>query len=112
MSNLYAAAQALRDKTNQQNNPQNFATPGYAANVAANNAANVYQPPINRNATMAIFQDAIKAKRKAKTMTQRELARKAGMSQGTVTRAEVHGWVSIWTMLRLLDALDAKITIT
>ena len=103
MSNLHAAAQALREKTNAQNNPNTIG-----------NSANVYQPQTqgSRNATMQIFQSALKTKRAAKCITQRELALKAGMSQGTVTRAEVHGWVSIWTMLRLLDALDAKITIT
>lgn len=104
MSNLFAAANALRNKANQTPSPSNTAQPSYSPNLGYSNSG--------KNPLMQEFQTAIKLKRKAQGLTQRALAKKINLSQGTITRAERHGWVSIWTMLRIIDGLGGKITIT
>ena len=105
MSNLFAAAQALRDKTNAQNNPETITIPhaGYTNPVYA-----VYPPT---NGIMKVLQAAIISERKAQRLTQRQLAKMAHMSQGTITRAEVHGWVSMNTMFRIVEALGQTIQV-
>src|ERR1035437_5485987 len=89
MSNLAAAAAALKNK------PQPTASQNNSSNIPSN------PQPISRwdkqRKLMLTLQEAIKAERKAQGLTQRQLARKSGMSQGTITRAECHGWVSIST---------------
>ena len=53
----------------------------------------------------------IKAERIALGWSQRDLADKAGMSQGTITRAEKYGWISIWALLRITNALGKEIAL-
>jgi DNA-binding XRE family transcriptional regulator len=97
MSNLTMAAVALQQKPTTRVNAQ--------------------QPPIFTgykkpgNNLMQLLQKAIIAERKSQGLTQRQLAYKAGISQGTITRAEQHGYVSIWMMLRIIDALGKTIQI-
>lgn len=55
------------------------------------------------------MQKMIKAERKKQGMTQKELARKTGFSQGTITRAEKHGWISLDCLLRLAAGLGKTI---
>lgn len=102
MSNLAAAAQALKNKPTVHSSPP-------SGNTQPTQTYG-FQPV--KNTIMQEFQTAIKLKRKAQGLTQRALARKINLSQGTITRAEVHGYVSIWTMFRIIDGLGGKITIT
>lgn len=53
----------------------------------------------------------IKKERLAQGMTQRELATKSGMSQGTITRAERHLYISMWCLMRIVAALGKSITL-
>ena len=53
----------------------------------------------------------IKNLRKAKGWTQRELARKARCSQGTITRIEKHYITNINTLLNIVTALDYDLKI-
>lgn len=106
-NNLFAAAQALREKTNNQNNPQTI--PVNTANIYPN-----YPYPnqsVPQQGIMKILQTAIISERKAQKLTQRQLAKMAHMSQGTITRAEVHGWVSLNTMFRIVEALGQTIQV-
>ena len=84
-----------------------------APSPVQNNAGVVF--PSNGNQTRSIMNQLcadIKAERMNQGMTQRDLAHKCGMSQGTITRAERHGWISIWALLRIVDALGKKIQLT
>lgn len=54
----------------------------------------------------------IKSERKGQGLSQRTLARISGMSQGTITRVEKHGWTSITTLLIIAHALGKKIQLT
>ena len=101
MSNLAAAANALKARTNQIN--QNTPSP-------TTNSTAIYPPP-KRTGIMGILQTAIISERKAQKLTQRQLAKMAHMSQGTITRAEVHGWVSMNTMFRIVEALGQTIQV-
>ena len=53
----------------------------------------------------------VKQERKRLGWTQRELARKADMSQGSITRAEKHGWVSYYAWIKIAHALGKQLTI-
>lgn len=78
-----------------------------------NNSSVVYPNNGNqvRNSMNQLCAD-LKAERNKQGLTQRDLAAKCGMSQGTMTRAERHGWISIWALIRIADALGKKITLT
>ncbi len=65
--------------------------------------------PVKQN--MGKIQASLKAERVAKGLTQRELAVIANMSQGSITRAEKNGWISITTLLRIANALGKEITL-
>jgi DNA-binding XRE family transcriptional regulator len=124
MSNLARAATALKiQKQNQtaQTTGQNIAQ---AINNGMHNANFVVQqsnqfhanqaPAVSvspSRTAMQNIQATIKAERKAQQLTQRQLASKAGMSQASITRLERHGWVSIYTMIRVIDALGKQLTI-
>lgn len=112
MNNLQAAAAALKSQ----------AIPAQVETIPV-------IPPVQNNPTPApwtyggkewgevkrnkvLLQTALKAERQAQCLTQRELARRSGMSQGTVTRAENSGWVSYTCLLRLAQALGKQITLS
>lgn len=56
-----------------------------------------------------ILQSELRAIRHSSGMTQRQLARKVGCSQGTITRAENHGWISLGTLIRIAEGLGCKV---
>ncbi len=107
-NNLKAAAAALKKQS--QPTPK-----GVVAAMAALHAIN--QPkqtpqttainPIRLN--MDEIKDSVRMERRNQNLTQRELARKANMSQGSITRAERHGWVSINCLLKISNALGKKL---
>lgn len=53
----------------------------------------------------------IKMHRKMQGLSQRALANKAGMSQGTITRAENNLWCSLRTIMRIAEALGKTLSI-
>lgn len=67
------------------------------------------QQKLNPITNMQKIQDSIKAERINQQLTQRELASKSGRSQGTITRIERHGWTSIWTLLKVVEALGKEL---
>lgn len=58
------------------------------------------------------LQTAIKVGRAAKGWTQRDLAKASGMSQGTITRMERHGWTSLNAFMQVAHALGKELIIT
>ena len=51
----------------------------------------------------------IKTERMKQGLTQRQLASMASMSQGSVTRIERHGYMSVWALLKITNALGKEI---
>ena len=51
----------------------------------------------------------IKAERVKQGLTQKQLARLSGYSQGTITRAETKCWISMYCLLSIFEALRKKI---
>ena len=64
-----------------------------------------------RQANMEKIQKQIKEKRLTLGMTQKELAKKSGFSQGTITRAENNGWISIGCLLAIANGLGEEIAL-
>ena len=58
------------------------------------------------------LQAAIKSERIAQGLTQRQLASKCNMSQGTITRAERNGWISFSCLMRIAQGLGKEISLT
>jgi DNA-binding XRE family transcriptional regulator len=58
-----------------------------------------------------IIQNELKALRKKSGLSQRALASKVRCSQGTITRAENHSWISLGTLIRIAEALGCKVHI-
>ena len=52
---------------------------------------------------------SIKSERLAQGLTQRQLAAKCNLSQGTITRAERNGWISFSCLLRIANGLRKEI---
>lgn len=116
-NNLKAAAAALKKQSqpvskgmsaalkafNEINQPQ--IAPQAQNNPNSSGTSN----PVRLN--MEEIQKNIKQERNSQGMTQRELARKSGMSQGTITRAERHGWISLGCLFRIVNALNKKLII-
>ena len=63
------------------------------------------------NQKMADLCQKLKDERMKQGINQRELARRSGYSQGTITRAETRGWISISALLAITAALDKEITL-
>ena len=55
------------------------------------------------------LQVVIKSERIAQGLTQRQLATKCNLSQGTITRAERNGWISFSCLLRIANGLGKEI---
>lgn len=107
MNNLEKAKIALK---NQVEEPDQNQAPGYGT---VNNAKTPYPTPNNpyqQNINdIAAF---IKAERNRLGWSQRDLARKANYSQGTITRLESRMWVSLTCLVQVANALGKKITLT
>jgi DNA-binding XRE family transcriptional regulator len=101
LQDAITATQLRNAKQTQQNNP------GYTPFTFPN--------PTNFN-TRQTHRDnlriQIKQLRKAKGWTQRELAKHSGYSQGTITRAEKHLWVSLDCVIGIANALGLNLKIT
>lgn len=107
MSTLAAAQKALQAK---QAMPVGRVMPSaQSATISPTTGAPAAVNPQHGN--MQKLQARVKELRTAKGWTQRDLAKKSGMSQGTITRAERHGWVSLWCLIRLSVALGAELQI-
>jgi DNA-binding XRE family transcriptional regulator len=120
MGNLNAAMEALKNKAD----PQSAATM-LTTKELLEQMANASMTPINNTPSVVLngsagsweyireqmqkVQAQIKAERIAQGLTQRQLAYKADMSQGTITRAEKHGWISITCLLKIATALGKEI---
>ena len=81
-----------------------------------NNNPSIYIPIQNLNPSpsqkiLTKLQQEIKQERLNQNLTQRQLAYNAGLSQATITRAERHGWVSLFTMLKIISTLKKSLTI-
>lgn len=101
LGNLAAAAQALQKVS--QNTTQ-------APPMAAPQQNTYSYSPTRTN--MNELQEQIRTKRKALGWSQRELAARCNMSQGTITRAERHGWISLTCLIRIALALNEKLIIS
>ena len=109
-NNLMAAANALK----QLNDPQ-AARPIYTQiNIPTYQPQSVNMSALYQARTdnMDILRKQIRTLRQAAGMSQRELARLSGMSQGTITRAECHGWCSIDCFMKIAFALNKQLTIS
>lgn len=106
-TNLKAAAEALKKQS--QPVPKGISTALKALNAInqPQSNSNPYASPVRSN--MEEIQNGIKKERNSQGMTQRQLANKAGMSQGTITRAERHGWISLTCLFRIANALNKKL---
>ena len=58
------------------------------------------------------LQVAIKSERISQGLTQRQLAYKCNTSQATIARAEKHGWISFWTLIKIANGLNKEISLT
>lgn len=84
-----------------------------AAKVAMQ-ALNQVQSPVSASTTiprqrMDEISKMIKEERMKQNMTQTDLAKKSGYSQGTITRAENNLWISIYCLVSIFEALGKKI---
>ena len=57
------------------------------------------------------IQNNIRTYRKQQGLTQKELGRKCNLSQGTITRAERHMYISLWCLLRIAEGLGKRVDI-
>jgi DNA-binding XRE family transcriptional regulator len=115
-SNILKAKEALEKKDLENTKLQE--------EITYRNIPPIYPPPGYRQPQQSVRQQyetindkrqelckLLKKERVTQGMTQRDLAKKSGMSQGTITRAEVHGWISITCLLTIAEALGKKITL-
>lgn len=90
-------------------------TPQQYSNSITNAVSNAMLPWWNDNhpakLNMKRIQASLKAERVSQKLTQRDLAKKANMSQGSIARAEKNGWISITTLLRIANALGKEISL-
>ena len=81
---------------------------------AAMQALNQVQSPVSTSTTvprqrMDEISKMIKEERIKQNLTQTDLAKKSGYSQGTITRAENNLWISIYCLTSIFEALGKKI---
>ena len=90
-------------------------TPQQYSNSITNAVSNTMLPWWNDNhpakLNMKRIQASLKAERVSQKLTQRDLAKKANMSQGSIARAEKNGWISITTLLRIANTLGKEISL-
>ena len=89
------AANCAQSSKNQQNISQ-----GYTPHT---------QPPAPPNSKTKL-QELIRQERKNQKLSQRGLAQRAGCSQGTITRAERHLWISLHCLINIVKALGKELT--
>jgi DNA-binding XRE family transcriptional regulator len=92
MNNIQRAIQASKEKKEIEERNKN-------ANILSSNIT----------ANRAKLKLQLKVERNAQGLTQRQLARKASLSQATITRAERHLWVSNPTLFQIAGALGKEI---
>lgn len=85
-----------------------------AALKAANMVMTQNQQPVvaqvNQQRTyMQDLSKTIKEERLKQGLTQNDLAKMAGYSQGTIARAETNLWISIFCLVSIFEALGKKI---
>lgn len=109
-NNLPPAMEALRQVMEQAMGGGNN-----SSSVRAQPSPQPTAPAVNPWAKIHTQRDklcaSIKTERGMQGLTQRQLASKANMSQGTITRAERHGDISFTCLLRIADALGKEITL-
>ena len=120
LSNIAAAAAALKKQQEPVEVPSPSSPPDDNINFVEGminegiaqthqQSAGVAWPEINKN--VDDLMSAIKTRRIALGWSQRELAIRSGMSQGTITRAECHGDISFRTTIRITIALGKQLII-
>lgn len=132
MSNLATAAEALKNAT--FNKAMEDAKIDINASIQqgimpqGNYQSGPYQPQIQQHGypqspskpatlydqvreNMTDLQKQIKLKRVGLGWTQRQLAQACDMSQGTITRAEKHGWISLNCLIKISIALGEQLMI-
>ena len=98
MSNLTKAKAAMRSSINGITGSSAFRplnSLGQNINPAKDNAEEI--------------RIAIKAERKKQGISQRELAKRSGYSQGTITRLETHMWISMNCLFHVVNGLGKKL---
>ena len=106
MSTLTAARIALQQRNTQPNTPVVSSAGVFIPFQPTNNT-----PWAAINTNVQAMGKQLQAARLAKKWTQRQLAQATGISQGTVTRMEKHGWVSLHMMFRMAHSLGKQITL-
>lgn len=101
MNNLENAKKAIQG---QHISVQNFQ--GSALNLTGIHANRIMIEEMKMK-----LMEMIRMERKNQHLTQRQLAQKAYTSQGTITRAERHGYVSLWTLITIVNGLGKKLII-
>lgn len=76
--------------------------------VSQNQQSNSVQANQQRN-YMQDLSKTIKEERLKQGLTQCDLAKMAGYSQGTIARAETNLWISIFCLVSIFEALGKKI---
>jgi DNA-binding XRE family transcriptional regulator len=108
---LTSLSQIIKDKTEptaSQLNTLNQAINQFVAQGTQPNISTGNDPQDQ----MRQIQADIRSARMTQGITQRTLASRAGTSQGTITRAECHGWVSIYTLMKIAKGLNKTIKLT
>jgi len=111
MSNLAAAACALKSKPQEKSNLTSIAE---AIEIKTRELLAQKERDEREKricASVDSIKASLKAERKNQGLTQRELARRAGVSQGTVTRAESQLWVSLTRLMKIAAALGKEVKI-
>lgn len=125
MSNITSAVRALQSNSSPAPTPKpKKGQLAAAIDAIAETAAQAQQEAINQQAQVVAgntrlkieinkqeLQKYIRDERRAQGLTQRQLARKCGMSQGTITRAERNGWISFWCLMKIAGGLGRKVMI-
>ena len=108
MNNLKLATQALEQSKRKEAYNAVSAAVLEAATLANNKPAS---PSWGVQDDADNLKQIVKQERKAQGLTQRQLATMANMSQGSITRAEKHGWVSYYAWIKIAHALGKQLTI-
>jgi len=104
--NLLNSLTSLKEKSNQPIEPINLSQPTQRNYTGPNQQID---EPLLTN--IEKIQMQIKNKRIALGYSQRELASKIRMSQGTITRAERNGYISLSALLRIAGGLGEEIAL-
>jgi len=101
-NNLQEAINALKEKNQTQKIAKKTTTKSTPP------ISQVYSIP-STDILLDNLRKAVKLERNNQGLTQREIANKAHLSQATITRAERHMWISIYSLLKIIKALNKEL---